>query len=190
MRPYENDEALSHILVGTTRSPGVCTLTGHDRALDWDIKAAKGQNGASSALNGIPLGEFEVSIYLVDDGADPGSPTDFDLWEDFQRLLWSTISGPKPVALPIYHPDLARNLYTEVVLRHMGGMVHDGRGGATVKFKLGEHRPAKPKPPAKAQAKPYNQTEGDIGTGRRSAPDPNESAKRELASLLDEARRP
>lgn len=182
MRPYEQDAELSCIILGTVRSPGVVKLTGHRRTLDWDVKKAKGQNGATSTLNGQPLGEFEAEFQLADDGADPNGPTDFDLWEDFQRVIWSTVNGPKPKALPIYHPDLARNLYTEVVLRDMGEMIHDGKGGAIVKVKFGEHRPPKPKPPAKAQGAPT--------PGSPSRPDPNAAAKQELSNLVEEAKKP
>lgn len=189
-RPYENDYELSHILVGTTWSPGICKLSGHKRTLAWDVKAAKGQVGASSTLGGQPLGDFTATFTLSDDSIDPDSElTDFDQWEEFARLLWSTVRGAKPVALPIYHPDLADNLYTEIVLREMGEMVHDGKGGATIAVKLGEHKPPKPKPAAKAETKPA-QTYATTDEGRRSPPDPNAAAKEELAGLLDEARKP
>lgn len=190
MRPDDQADELSYMLVGSppTRSPGILRLTGHGRDLNWDIKAANGQTGAGSTLNGRPLGEFEAEFTLADDGSADG-PTDFDQWEDFARLLWSTVNGPQPVALPVYHPDLARNLYTEIVLRHMGEMIYDRLGGAIVKVKLGEHSPPKPKPPAKAQAKPA-QTYPTTDEGRRSPPDPNAAAKQELSNLLDEASRP
>lgn len=186
MRPFDLGDALDYHTFGTMRSPGVCRIIGADRQLNWDIKEAKGQEGASSTLNGKPLGEFEVEYYLADDGAVSGGQTDFDLWETFQRLVESTVNGPKPVALPFYHPDTARNHYTEVVLRNMGNMIHDGRGGATIKVKYGEHKPPKPKKPAKAAGKPYAQTEGDIGTGRRVTEDPNAAAKAQLESLRGE----
>jgi len=189
-RPYDNDVELSCIILGTTRSPGVVTLSGHDRAKAWEIKAAKGQTGASTSLNGDPVGEFDASFFLADDGDNGDGPGDFDRWEEFQRLLESCVNGPKPTALPIYHPDLSRNHFTEVTVGKIGGMVHDGKGGATVKVHFLEYRPPKPKPAAKAQSKPYGQTEGDIGTGRRVSEDPNAAAKRELAGLVEEAKKP
>lgn len=185
--PYDLDEDLSSIVLGTVRSPGKVTLSGHDRDKAWDIKGAKGQVGASSSLNGDPVGQFVATFQLADDNID--GLTDFDLWEDFQRLIESTTNGPTPVALPIYHPDLARNRFTEVTNGGIGGMIHDGKGGATVKVKFLEYRPPKPKKPAAAKAKPYGETEGDIGTGRR-VEDPNAAAKRELARLTEEANKP
>lgn len=186
MRPYDLGEELDYIILGTARSPGVVTLSGHDRSKQWDIKAAKGATGASSALNGDPIGQFDASFYLVDDGSDPDSPTDFDLWEDFQKLIESTTNGPKPVALPIYHPDLARNRFTEVVNGGITGMTHDNRGGATVKVKFLEYKPPKPKPPSKAQAKPA----GAAAPGTTQKPDPNAAAKAEVARLVAEAKKP
>lgn len=191
MRPHDIDADLSCIVLGTTRSPGVVKLSGHNREKTWDIKPAAGQTGASSSKKGDPIGQFDALFTLADDGDNPEGPGDFDRWNEFQRLLESIVDGPVPRALPIYHPDLARNKFTEVSVKMIGGMDHDGKGGATVKVTFLEYKPPKPKPAAKAQPKPYAQTEGDIGTGRRvTAEDPNAAAKRELAGLLDEARKP
>jgi len=189
--PYDLDEDLSAIILGTTRSPGVVKLSGHDRKKEWDIKPAKGQTGASSALQGDPVGQFDAEFFLSGDDVDSlTGQSDFDLWEDFQRLIESTTSGPTPIALPIYHPDLSRNKFTEVTNGGIGGMIHDGMGGARVKVRFLEYQPPKPKPAAKAKPKPYAQgNEGDIGTGRRE-PDPNAKAKQELARLTDKANEP
>jgi hypothetical protein len=179
-------EAEDYIVYGAKQSPGFVTIDGADRNKEWDVQKAKGQTGASSTLNGDPLGEFTATFELYDQ-------QDFDDWEDFQRLIESTTSGVAPVALPIYHPTLARNKFTEVVNRGIGGMTYRGDGSRVVKVKFGEHRPPKPKPAAKAKPKPagrYAETEGDIGTGRRvPADDPNENAKAELAALREQERR-
>lgn len=193
-RPSEIDRELSSIVLGTTRSPGVVTLSGHDRNQDWDVKTAKGQVGASTALNGRPIGQFSASFYLADDGT-VGGENDFDAWDSFQRILESTYTGPKPTALPIYHPDLARNGFTEVVVASIGGMLHDGRGGATVIVKFLEYKPPKPAPAAKPQAKPAAQTQTYANTdeGPRyppPKPDPNAEAKKELEALQREASAP
>lgn len=180
-------EPEDYLLLGTTPSPGKLTLSGHDRNEDWDIKAAKGQTGASSALNGRPIGQFTASFSLADDD-------DFAEWEDFQRLIESTTNGPRPVALPIYHPDLARNGFTEVVSGGVGGIVRDAKGGRTAQVKFLEYKPPKPKPAAKALAKPGGKPAasagGEFGPPPPPKPDPNAAAKAELAELLTEARKP
>jgi hypothetical protein len=192
MLPYQFDEQYSALVLGTMRSPGKVTLSGHDREKAWDVKAAKGQAGASTTLNGDPVGQFDAEFELMSDGTDEAGLSDFDRWEDFQRLLESCVNGPKPTALPVYHPDLARNHFTEVTVKKIGGMVHDGRGGAKVKVSFLEYKPAKPKPAAKAQAKPgANPAAGAAGGGTKpQKPDPNAAAKRELEGLLAVARAP
>jgi hypothetical protein len=185
MIPLANNAQLSKILLGTTLSPGKATLSNHERKLDWETKKAKGQKGATTVLNGIPPGEFDVTFELSGDEIDENGTDDFSLWDAFEKLIWSTINGPQPVALPIYHPDLARNMYTEVVLRSMGGMDHDGLGGARVKVRFGEHAPAKAKPSSTAKPAPAGKN-----SGTAAKPDPNAARKKELAALLAEANEP
>lgn len=187
MRPSDDEESIATIVLGTTRSPGTVVLSGHDRLKNWDVQKAKGKTGASSVLNGDDIGTFKAAFYLVDDGTDPIGEGQFDRWETFERLIKSTTDGAKPFALPIYHPDLARNLFTEVSNGGVSGMVHDGKGGATVTVTFIEYKPPKPKPAAKAQAKV---TYANTDEGKRSPPDPNAAAKEQLASLVTEAKKP
>ena len=185
--PHNFPELFGSLVLGTRRSPGSLTLTGHDRNQNWDVQSAKGQDGETSQLNGRKLGEFEASFYLASDQDDDRGSNDFVEWESFQKVIESTVAGPTPVALPIYHPDLSRNGFTEVVCAGISGLIWDDRGGATVKVKFREHRPPKPKKPAKAKSK----ASGTAKPGDPPAkPDPNAEAKRELAGLVDEAKRP
>ena len=179
-----SDDPRDYLILGTTRSPGRLRLRGHDRQRDWDVQKAKGQTGASSALNGEPIGEFEaIWDLVVGDGGDVDELPD---WESFQRVLESLTSGPEPTALPVYHPDLARNRYTEVSVAMIGGLVHDGKGGAQVVVKFIEYRPPKPKPAAGATPRGSGQGAGEAPGAQR--PDPNAAAKRELDALLTKAR--
>jgi len=183
-RPYDTPDEYSAIILGTRRSPGVVTLTGHDRRKNWENKKPKGSQGASSSLSGDDIGEFLATFFLADDHEDDYTgERDFDAWETFQRLIESTTSGPVPFALPIYHPDLARNGFTEVVNGGIGGMVHDEQGGAIVQVRFQEFRPLKPKPVRKAIAKASP-------PGANAKPDPNAAAKAELAAVLAEAQEP
>lgn len=190
MNPFDSEELYNKILLGGVLSPGVVRLSGHDRNQDWDIKAAKGQDGASSSLNGKPIGQFQATFTLVvdyEDGAD-----EIEEWRQFQNLIESTTNGQTPVALPIYHPDLALNGFTEVTNGGIGGMIHDGKGGALVTVKFVEYRPPKPKPVAGAKAKASAGTTSTTKGGFKqpAKPDPNADAKAELAALLAEAQAP
>lgn len=175
--PSDTPELFTSILLGDRWSPGVVTLTGHDREENWDIQQAKGGSGASTVLNGRPPGQFQASFFLA-------TADQIYEWNAFQRLIESTTRGPSPVALPIYHPDLALNGFTDVVSGGVGGIVWDAQGGATVQVKFLEYAPPKPKLAAKAKVK---STEG---YGVREKPDPNAEAKAQLAALVDEAKKP
>lgn len=182
--PIDQEDDLNTHGLGSMRSPGVVTFTGHDRNQEWDTQKAKGQTGASSTHEGEAIGQFQATYYLV-------TEEDFTQWDPFQRLIESMTSGPTPIALPISHPDLARNRFTAVSQASVGGRIYDGRGGAMHVVKYIEYKPPKPKPSAKAKAKPGAGAAGaGAAAGRPQRPDPNADAKRELAALLEEARRP
>lgn len=164
------------IMLGGVESPGTVTLSGFDRQHDWEDQRAKGTTGASTVNHGPKNGGFTATFFLAD-------LEDVGAWDDFQRLISSTVDGAKPKALSAYHPDLVRNRITDVVCESLGGLQHDGKNGATVVVKFKEYRPPKPKPASKASASGKAQT-----ANRR--PDPNAEAKRELAALIDQAKAP
>jgi hypothetical protein len=178
--PREEGDDLDFIVLGITPSPGLCKISGHDRYKNWDVQKAKGQAGASSELGGDDIGTFTVTFYLYDEA-------DFAQWDDFEKLIQSMTAGPRPVATPIYHPDLARQRFTEVSSGGIGARVHDGLGGASHAVKFIEYKPPKPKVTAKAQAKPGA---GGNTPGRPAKPDPNAAAKAQLSALVAEARKP
>jgi len=140
-------------------------------------------------LNGDPVGEFRASFLLADDAIEDTGLTQFDEWEAFQALLESMTAGATPIALPIYHPDLALNQFTEVTIKSIGGMLHDGKGGATVIIDFIEYKPPKKKKASGAKAKASSPT-ARVGTTTLNVVDPNAAAKAQLAGLLDEANRP
>lgn len=187
--PLEQGDDLDFIVLGDRISPGKVVLSGHDRWKNWDEQKAKGTTGATNKLNGDDLGKFTATFFLAHDDLNDLETNDFVNWNEFQRLIESMTAGPTPVALPIYHPDLARNKFIDVSSGGVGGMVYDGKGGASVAVKFVEYKPAKPKPAAGAKAKPGG---GSAGTapGKESKPDPNAAAKAELAALVAEAKKP
>lgn len=156
--PINDPELYDSIELGGASSPGVVKLSGHDRKINWDVKAGAGQAGASTTLKDVPLIEFSAAFYLAD-GEEIGQ------WPAFRDLINSTISGAQPKALDVYHPDLATNKIKSVVLSSFGGVVHDGKGGQTITVKFQEYSPPKPK------------------GGSPKPKDPNAAANAELAAL-------
>lgn len=160
------------LLAAGVRSPGKVTLSGHDRVIAWDVKEGPGQSGASMTRKGAKPVEFTATFYLVADEAQ-GIDQVAD-WQAFQQVIESTVAGPKPKPVDIYHPDLAARGITSVVLSSLGGVVHDGKGGQTITVKLIEYFPPKPAGGTAAGSRAKKKT---------AAPDPNAAAKAELAAL-------
>lgn len=165
--PYWDEDLFNSIELGGTSSPGTVKLSGHDRKINWDVKAGKGQSGASTTLKDIPLIEFTAVFYLSDE-------EDFQNWTEFRDLILSSVSGSVPKALDIYHPSLASNNIKSVVLSSMGGDVFDGKGGKSVTVKFQEYAPPKPK-----GGSPNGRGKG----GATKVVDPNAAANAELAAL-------
>lgn len=164
--PIDDEELFAGIVLGGQRSPGQVTLSGHDRKIGWDIKKGAGQAGATTTRTSEDPVEFTCAFYLA-------TLEDFAAWPSFDALIRSTVNGPSPKALDVYHPDLATNRITSVVLSSFGGVIHDGKGGQTITVKLLEYRPPKPK--------------GGTPKGSKSnGPDPDAEAKAELARLTQQ----
>jgi len=175
--PHTHSELYRSIILGGQASPGVVTLSNCDRKHGWDQQQPKGQTGEYTVNKGPKNSGFTASFYLAGE-------TDVAGWDSFSALLASTVEG-KPKALSVYHPDLARNKITDVVVESIGILQHDGKGGATGVVKFIEFRPPKPKPATKAAAGTPAKTKANA-----SRPDPNAARKAELAALIEQARAP
>jgi hypothetical protein len=172
---WANADIWSTLVVAGMASPGVVTISGHTREVGWDVQDAKGQEGATTTRKGGPIAKFTATFYLVDE-LDANGYSDFDYWPAFQALIESSFTGAEPVALEVYHPDLARNYITAAVLAKMGPMVPDGKGGATIAVDMMQYRPKKPKASGSASTT-KTKTAGDQAVA---------DAEAELNALLKE----
>ena len=183
MNPHDSPEVFSVLVLGTATSPGKVTITGHDRKPDWDIQKAKGSSGASTKLSDPkPPGGFKATFELA-------TAEEVEAWDAFQAVVESTFMGPTPVALPCYHPDLARNGYTEVVGASIGGLTCDRKGLSKVVVDFQEYCPPKPKPTRSAGGRAAGAS-GSAGGNNGSSYDPNAAKRREFAELWDEVNEP
>ena len=138
---FQNEDLYNVIVLNGKTSPGVVTLSGHDRKREWDIRGGPYMDGAWMALKWTPPIEFTASFYLL---LDPSKGIDdFAAWDAFQPVIEATVQGRTPKAVPIYHPDLAANKITSVVQGTIGGRTYDGKGGAIQVVKFQEYRPPK-----------------------------------------------
>lgn len=180
MNAFDTPDLYEAIVLAGKRSPGTVKITGHDRVIGWDVKKGPGQSGATTTRTSEDPAEITCTFYLVRDL--PQGIDDIAQWPAFEALIRSTVSGASPKALDIYQPDLAANDIKSVVLKSMGGAVHDGKGGVTYVVKFLEYRPAKSKggSPSGSKSKPKS-TNGGIDPN-----DPNAAALAELAKLTAE----
>jgi hypothetical protein len=145
LSPARDHEIFDALDFGGWLSPGVVRLSGHDREQSIDIKDASGQKGATTTWKGTKVASFTATFSLVFNAAD--ELDDFGAWDLWVARLWNTIpprSGKKPAAVDVYHPDLARNEIKSVIVKKIGGLIHDGKGGATVAVEFQEYFPPKP----------------------------------------------
>jgi|SRR5580700_4362379 hypothetical protein len=168
----DNEELYGVIVLGGVTSPGKVTLSGHDRKINWDVKAGHSLDGATMTLKDVPPCEFTASFYLVKDFAE--KIDDYTAWDAFLPVINSTVKGTTPKAVDIYHPDLAENDIKSVCKSQIGGRTYDGKGGCTIVVKFQEYRAPKKK--------------GGSPTGSAAKPqpdpnDPNAAQKAELAAL-------
>ena len=180
INPADDTLLFDVVVFDGVESPGVVGLSGFEREQNLDVKESDGQKGATTTYKGTKCGGGTLTFTLIkdDNGRD-----DFLAWDAFAERFWSTIppkSGKKPVAKDISHPDLLRNDYTSVILRKMGRMQHDGKGGATIAVDVAEYYP--PKPAATGGAS------GSKSQGTK--PDPVADATKELEELLKKASQP
>lgn len=132
------------LIIGGKRSPGVVRVSGNDLKYGWDVQEANATAGAVTKRINEPLKKFDAEFDLSNE-LDDLNVSDFDLWDEFQRLLESAVvTGKKPFALDVYHPDLARNHITSVTVANIGGLTLDGSGGGKIKVSFMEFRPPKP----------------------------------------------
>ncbi len=173
--PLDNEELYNSIVLGGVTSPGRVTLSGHDRKAVWDVKKAAGISGATTTLKEIPPIEFTATFYLVRDDAQ--GIDQLSEWPTFLRIIEATISGPKPKAVDIYHPDLASQTppITSVCKAGVAGVVHDGKGGQIVAVRFQEYRTPKPAGGTPSGSK-----------AKAQKADPEAATLAEIARLTDE----
>lgn len=174
--PSTGERQWNALVVAGQRSPGVVKLSGPGLVFAWDEAAAKGQEGATNTLGGAPLKKFDAEFELSDE-LDDLNVSDFDLWDEFQDLLLTSVVGKEAAALEVYHPDLARCQITAVTLAAIGMMSLTKGGGGKIKVSFTEHRPPKPKTSGGAAKVKAAKTEGDKQI---------DAAKAELDALQNE----
>jgi hypothetical protein len=156
--PSAAPEQWDYLVVAGTRAPGVVRLSGAGLKIGWDVQSPQGMAGGITRRIGEPVKEFDAEFELSDE-VDAFGKSDFDAWEDFQKLLEASAPqgiGKKPHPLDIAHPDLARVHITSATIGQIGLVQLDGKGGGKVVIHFLEYRPPKALAPIA-----LTKTEGD-----------------------------
>lgn len=173
--PVNTSDLYDVIILGDAISPGKVRLSGHDRSVKWDIKDGSAQQGAGMSIKSIPPVEFTATFTLIVNPAE--GLNEVAEWDDFQKVIDSTVNGPTVKAIDIYHPDLLRNEIRSVVKATVGGMTQDENdpSKSTVVVKFQEYRP-----PTKKSGSPSGSSAKKPDPKK---PDPNAAANAELEAL-------
>lgn len=173
MNPLDNEDLYDVLDLAGTKSPGQCTISQAAREENWDVKEAKGKSGAKTERQGRKVARFTTTFKLTD-------REDYEAWPPFLALIKSTVDGPKPKALDVYHPNLAELDITSGSLAKLNNAQHDGKGGCSYAVDWIQYAPAK-----KAGGSPDGSTAWTKGNKKA---DPNAAAEAELKKLLDQAK--
>jgi hypothetical protein len=191
MNPVTHEEEFARLLLGPMRLPGRVTLSGHTDSTAWDVKDGEGVDGAATTRKGKKPKPFTATLELAyDPTGDNGTPIDeIAAWYVAVPFLQQSKDAATPAALDVYHPDLLALNITSVVITDIGGLKHDGKGGATVAITLLPYAPPKPK---KATGPNGSKGGGGHSTGDHIAAhgegvDPLAQRKAELERLRKEA---
>lgn len=187
--------------------PGLAKVT-FSKKHDWTKRKSKGSSGATMTYEGSGPVEFSVEFLLwlpAHFDAWPG-------WASMQRKTLKTpasggttgalvaagvaingvavTAGPatsattQPVAMDVYHPDLAEVNVLRCIVEEEGGKIPDGKGGAKYTWKYAEY---KPPTPAGGTANGSKDAAGG-NPGKAAEPTASTVADRMIAALLAKAK--
>jgi hypothetical protein len=190
VNPLSSPSAYWKIVTAGLSSPGAIPkkgISGFGIKNDWEVKKAKGKDGASITKNGKPQKIGSVRFQLWRDGTNPGDPDDFADWDAYRIALQALDEAG--AAIDIQHPLINDQGVTSVVINeiHMPEEVAPGMWEAAIDF--GEWLPT-PKPatgtPSGSAASDGTTANGQGDAG--GAPPTSQSAEeKELAETAAEA---
>lgn len=199
---YVTDADLfNFIFIAGTQNPGFAKVT-HSKKHDWDKKKSKGSSGGTLTFTGSNVVEFQVEYYLW-------LPEHFDAWPGWAAMQRKSLKIPasggpqtgnirqanapvtvatsattQPVALDVYHPDLAEINVLRCIVEEEGGKQPDGKGGAKYVWKYAEYNPPKP-----AGGTASGSKDGMGGNpGKAAEPTAQTTAEKMIAALLAKAK--
>lgn len=181
--PINNPQDWDYVIIGGTKSPGICKVSGFSRKNEWDIKKGKGTIGATLTYVGKPPAKGKILWTLW-------RPEHFIQWQAFRPLLKYDPTKKNVVAVDIFYPSLDDLDIHSVVCEDLGGIEHQGMQLYTIEAEFTEYFPP-PKKSAVSTPDGSKATSTKKNTSPGAQPDPISDAKQaEIAKLLQEAKEP
>lgn len=189
MNPIAEPSLYERAALAGKLTPGIIGrggVTGWDREQDWDIKKAKGKQGATMTDQGSAPTSGAIEIQLWRTGESPDFVHDFDDWENDYRPMLET-ARVKGEALVVGHPIINGAGVTSVVVKKIGPLTDKGRGLWTVKVELLEFLKPKAAGGTPSAAKPGGWTGG--GSASKGEPSAQDEQDKEIEKLIEEAKK-
>lgn len=174
--PFRVPEAFDVVALGGEYLPGLARVAKVKRTFKWDKKEGPGTQGDSLTYRGSRLVDFVI---------------DLTLWEEEQIDEWDVKRpalepDPRKIkALDIVHPVLERQKVRSVVVAEITELDHKGGGEWNVQIGVNEY-----KPPPKANASGTPNGSGSSKKGGDAPPTALSEQEKEIARLLEEAKKP
>ena len=170
-------EAFDTVIVAGDYLPGLANVGKVKRTFKWDKKEAPGTAGDSITYRGIRIVDFVIELTF---------------WESEQIDEWDAKRpGLEPVtgaikALDVVHPVLERQKVRSVVVEEIVELYPADAGAWKVQIGVTEY---KPPPKANASGSPSG-SKNSSGKGSSAAPTAQSEQEKEIARLLEEAKKP
>lgn len=146
--PIDYPQDWDTVTISGNVSPGICEVSGFERAHEWDVKKGKGTQGATITYVGRPPAKGTVKFYLW-------TAKHFDQWDTFVPLFKYDPTKQSVQAFSMYYPSLDDIDLFQFVCEGIGAIVHEGKQLYSCTVKLLEFFPA---PKASAVSTPVKAT--------------------------------
>lgn len=175
--PFRIPEAFDVVAIAGEYMPGLAKVAKIKRTFKWDKKEGPGTQGDTLTYRGSRLVDFVI---------------DLTFWEEEQIDEWdikrpALEPDPRAIkALDIVHPVLERQKIRSIVVAEITEIDHKGGGEWNVQIGVNEY---KAPPKANATGSPAG-SKGSSGKGGDAPPSAQTEQEKEIARLLEEAKKP
>lgn len=171
-----NENPFDTVILGGDYLPGLASVGKPKRVWKWDKKEAPGTAGDSITYRGSRLVDFVIKLTFWE-------PEQVDEWDSKSPGLIP--DGKK--ALDIIHPTTDRLKVRSVVIAEIVELYPNGDGSWSVEIGVDEY---KPPPKVNATSTPKGSSSNAASKPTDKSPTAKTEQEKEIARLLEEAKKP